>query len=472
MENQYTDNYYSQGYYQQGTPNPGPVQYWYPVFVQPAPEPKDPFINSEAKHITKLSLLAGAAVLSFAGMQNIMVFLLSRAGLSSLYISNYSFQMIFGTLCSIICIFVPFISVYGLYSKGDREKCFAFGRPVSGKAFGLAVAAGLMVCIISDYVSSGFNSFVSTFGIYFTDVSTDAPSDFQEFILFTLECAVVPAVVEEFAIRGVIMQPLRRYGDRFALVMSSVIFALMHGNMMQIPFALMAGFALGYFAMATGSIWTSVVIHFANNFLSVLFTTWNSSPVFDGIPSIILMLVIVVIGGFCAFKFVKTEHKGMGLTVAPRNEKLALIISSGVFLAVSFLAAWFDKTVVLIYIVSAAVFIAFLGLYRTENRKALKAAPATGMPEKLLVSLYAATPTLILAFYSLVIMTIEMVNVKGFISKAFCALLIIAFFVISAVSVSTVHKSKLLENKKAYTVSRVALVLLGLFSVIFIMVLM
>ncbi len=463
MENQYLNNNYPQGFYSPGAP----YGFTTPP-LRPMPEPKDPFINSEAKHITKLSLLAGAAALSFAGMQNIMAYLLSWTGLSSLYMSNYSFQMIFGTLCSILCIFIPFISVYGLYSKGDRENCFAFGAPVSGKAFGLAIPAGLMICIISDYISSGFTCFVSGFGIYFTDITAESPSNLQEFLLFTIECAVVPAIVEEFAIRGVIMQPLRKYGDRFALVMSSVIFALMHGNMMQIPFALIAGFALGYFAMATGSIWTSVVIHFANNFLSVLLITLNSTSAADSLAPTVLMIVISVIGVLCMIKFIKTEHNGMGLTAVPQNEKFAFIVISLVFLAVSFFTVWFEKTVAVIYIGSASAFLAFLGMYRYENRKAVKHVQVTGMPEKLLVSLYAATPTMVLAFYYLIIMTVEMVSSDGFAGKAFCIMIIAAFFVLSSSAVSTVVKSKFLENKKAYSVSTVALVLLGLFSLFFI----
>ena len=312
MENQ-SVNYYSQPNIQGGT-------YTYLP-------PKDPFVNREARHLTKLSLLAGAAILSFLGMQNIMAVLLSVFGLSELYMTNYSFQLIFGTLCSIICIFVPFIIVYALYSEGDKKRCFDFGKPVSKKAFWLAVAAGFMVCLMSDYIASGFNSFVDSFGVLFEDIDMKGPSNAGEFMLYVLECAVVPALVEEFAVRGVIMQPLRRYGDRFAIVMSSLIFALMHGNMMQIPVALVAGIALGYFAISTGSIWTSVTIHFLNNLLAVIVSSASESSVV-GIIFSLVSTASVVVGIICLVKFIKTEHYGLGITKAPRTEKIFLLVSA------------------------------------------------------------------------------------------------------------------------------------------------
>lgn len=433
------------------------------------PQHKDPFINSEAKHITRLSVLAGAAVLSFLGMQNIMSILLSAFGLSSLYMSNYNFQMIFGMLCSVFCIFVPFMTVYGLYSKGDREKCFEYGEPVSKKAFGLAVFAGLMVCFLSNYIASGFNCFVGAFGVTFADVDMKAPSNFGEFLFFTLECAVVPALVEEFAIRGVIMQPLRRYGDRFAIAMSAIVFALMHGNMMQIPFALIAGFALGYAAIATKSIWTSTVIHFANNFFAVIVTTLSESKNEDAADIIITMMMFAVIaaGIICAVKFIKTEHYGLGLTFGPKVEKILFLGASAAFVFVSYIVWIFETVLPVLYLGSAAVVVAFFFIYRSVNRRALGAVPVTGLPEKLMTSLYVASPTVILGFYSLIVMTANFVTLNGVGGYLFCLMLFAFFYVVSIAALHNINKTTLLENKKSYHISTAILIASGIFTFVF-----
>ena len=69
--------------------------------------------------------------------------------------------------------------------------------------------------------------------------------------------------------RGIVMQPLRRYGDGFAIICSSLVFGFMHCNLVQIPFALIAGIVIGYAVIITESIWTGVLIHFLTNGFSV-----------------------------------------------------------------------------------------------------------------------------------------------------------------------------------------------------------
>ena len=71
--------------------------------------------------------------------------------------------------------------------------------------------------------------------------------------------------------RGVLMGVLRKYGDGFAIIVSALVFGLMHGNLVQIPFAFVLGLFFGYAVIRTGTIWTAVVIHFLNNLLSVSF---------------------------------------------------------------------------------------------------------------------------------------------------------------------------------------------------------
>lgn len=469
--NGYYNNEY-QGYYGgfqdgAGYGNPyGPYSY---VYNQPPREVKDPFINREARHITKLSLLAGAAILSFIGMQNVIGILLSLSGLTEVYLSNYCFQLVIGALASVVSVFVPFAVVYGFYSKGDREKCFEFGKPVSAKAFILAVSAGFMLCLVSNYISAGFDSFVEGFGVTFTDIETKQPSNITEFLLLTLECAVVPALVEEFAVRGIIMQPLRRYGDRFAIVMSAVIFALMHGNMMQIPFALMAGIALGYFAVSTGSIWTSVAIHFMNNFFSVLLSSTNQDSLIENIMTYAAIMIIIAAGVVSLFFYIKTDHNGLGLTVASKEEKILMTATSAALGFISFLCAM-GFTMPLIYLAAVVLFVIELVSYCRKNKKYLRSSPFTGLSVKLMSSLYIAAPTLILAFYSLMFLTAELVSYSGIGSYIFCLILFALYFSVSFYAVITVQSSTLLENKKPYIVSVVFLGLLALFTVFFLLI--
>ena len=64
------------------------------------------------------------------------------------------------------------------------------------------------------------------------------------------------------------MQPLRKYGNLFAIICSALVFGIFHGTPSQIPFAILCGLFLGYAVIATDSIWTGVIIHAIVNGLS------------------------------------------------------------------------------------------------------------------------------------------------------------------------------------------------------------
>lgn len=70
--------------------------------------------------------------------------------------------------------------------------------------------------------------------------------------------------IEEVFFRGAVMRSFQNFGRRFAIIGAAVLFALMHGNLVQIPFAFLAGLILGYAAMEYG-IWWSILLHFFNN---------------------------------------------------------------------------------------------------------------------------------------------------------------------------------------------------------------
>ena len=72
--------------------------------------------------------------------------------------------------------------------------------------------------------------------------------------------------------RGVVMQPLRKYGDWFAILTSAFVFALMHWEPGAGPLRFIAGIGLGYAVIASGSLWTGILIHLLNNSISVIQT--------------------------------------------------------------------------------------------------------------------------------------------------------------------------------------------------------
>lgn len=71
-------------------------------------------------------------------------------------------------------------------------------------------------------------------------------------------------VVEEIIFRGLVLRGLEKYGKRFAILVSAILFGLFHGNIVQSPYAFVVGLILGYVAMEYNILW-AMVLHMANN---------------------------------------------------------------------------------------------------------------------------------------------------------------------------------------------------------------
>ena len=194
-----------------------------------------------------------------------------------MYLNQPLYTYLFEIVYSYMCVGLPFLCVYAVLRRTRlyRDVRLPYGAPRhTGEAVAL-VPAALAVCFLGSIASNYLAAYADAYGFgflsYYEALEPDAvPEGLTGMVALTLRSALVPALLEEFAFRGVVLQPLRKYGDWFAIVSSAVLFGMVHGTMMQLPFAIVAGVALGYCAVVTGSLRTGIAVHFLNNFVSVL----------------------------------------------------------------------------------------------------------------------------------------------------------------------------------------------------------
>lgn len=84
-------------------------------------------------------------------------------------------------------------------------------------------------------------------------------------LLLCFALAVTPAFFEELFFRKGIIDFSKKFGTTFALVCSSLIFAIGHFNVLQGIFAFLAGLVLGSLYLKTGNLKMSILLHFINN---------------------------------------------------------------------------------------------------------------------------------------------------------------------------------------------------------------
>lgn len=95
-----------------------------------------------------------------------------------------------------------------------------------------------------------------------------------------ISIVVMAPLVEELLFRGAIQGHLMRKWKMpyLGIVVSSLIFGVVHGNPAQIPFAFVVGMALGWMYYLTGSLIPGILMHFINNGSSVLLYALSGDP--------------------------------------------------------------------------------------------------------------------------------------------------------------------------------------------------
>jgi membrane protease YdiL (CAAX protease family) len=102
-----------------------------------------------------------------------------------------------------------------------------------------------------------------------TTMSLVTANSIPEFIFVVFIIAVTPAICEEFLFRGLLFKNLERVSlRRNAIFLTGLIFAIFHFHPFNLIPLIVLGFYLTFVVYYSESIWTAVVCHFTNNFIS------------------------------------------------------------------------------------------------------------------------------------------------------------------------------------------------------------
>ena len=102
-------------------------------------------------------------------------------------------------------------------------------------------------------------------------------------LLNLLVIALIPAVGEELTFRGVLQQGLTRgmRSPHLAIILSAAIFSFIHFQFYGFLPRMFLGILLGYMFYITGSLWTSITMHFVNNGTAVVLYYLNNKGIID-----------------------------------------------------------------------------------------------------------------------------------------------------------------------------------------------
>lgn len=117
-----------------------------------------------------------------------------------------------------------------------------------------------------------------------------AASNAGPMALLVIQTVILAPVAEEWLFRGLMLGRLLPLGERKAVAVSALCFALAHGSGEQLLYALAGGAVLGYLAVRTGRIWPGMLLHAAANAVAL------ALPRLGGTAETVAALALVPLG--------------------------------------------------------------------------------------------------------------------------------------------------------------------------------
>ncbi len=256
-------------------------------------------------------------------------------------LNNNSYFLTVNLLCLIVGSVFPFFALRKAFRINLHE---IKNSPEMNKKdylvnfvvyFGFVSAALYLNTIIFELIGTS-GSVVSDIGFIFNDAMMNN-------VLYLFVYIVISPLLEEYVFRGVLLNCLSKYGRYFALIMTSVLYALAHGSIREMLPGLLMGYLLGKMALNYGSIWPSVICHILANGLMCLLTMIPQNVSF--ISMIVLGVLIIA-----SIVLIVTRHYELKLVENSKaNEQVSLMFLSNVFVIIA-LALFFGHSLLVMFV--------------------------------------------------------------------------------------------------------------------------
>lgn len=162
------------------------------------------------------------------------------------------------------CILLIPALIYVLVMKIDIIKCIPYRKiKLSDAVSSLLIGYCLVPLVLLINVIS------SVFATNYLNSSTTEISQYP-FIIQLLLMAFLPTIAEEFVFRGLFYHSYRKNGILGAAILSGVIFGAIHLNINQFCYACVMGMVFALMVEITGSMFSSMLAHFAVNSYSII----------------------------------------------------------------------------------------------------------------------------------------------------------------------------------------------------------
>ena len=152
------------------------------------------------------------------------------------------------------------------------------------------------------------------------------PLTTPNYFISLLSICILPAIFEELLFRGTIFKGLKRNGKIFSIMISALMFSLGHMAISQTVYPLIMGMFFAVIMYYENNILYTIIAHMVCNFLSLTFSFFNISLMFNHWTYILLAVVLAVIFIGVLLFFVIKENKTNEKQPLANKEKIIITL--------------------------------------------------------------------------------------------------------------------------------------------------
>ena len=233
----------------------------------------------------------------------------------------------------ILCLLLP-VAVYAA-SHGAWES-MRLSRLPKWRHLWRALLAAAVAVPLSSGISVLWYTVLQSFGLTIAEEGFHVPSTVTGLMLMLISLGVLPGVCEELAFRGMALGAWERRGTVRAMLISSLMFASLHGSVAGFPTQFLLGGVIAVMAVGSGSIYTGMIFHGVYNSLLLLiqFFSQNFLPVTEedlAAAELMQTDTVAALGGAAGLAVIVVEAVLTGIAmyfllrgIWPRKEKIDL----------------------------------------------------------------------------------------------------------------------------------------------------
>ena len=132
------------------------------------------------------------------------------------------------------------------------------------------IMLGLWIRMLTGYAGEWLMKFMEHAGVPVYQPEVDLAGSVSKTALTVLYLCILGPVTEELLLRGFALKNLSRVSQRFGILMTALLFALMHENLRQFLFAFPLGILLAYITIRYDSLTPAIITHICVNTAAML----------------------------------------------------------------------------------------------------------------------------------------------------------------------------------------------------------